>query len=512
MQNDDGLNLQSRTLIELKNCSIGTPEKTILTNLNWSLQTGQTWLITGANGCGKSAFTAALTGELPILPAQEGSSFNALSGSVVRLSFEEASTLIIDERARDDSDFIEGGLDSGRTPRDLLKTLLNTELPMENSVELQLYGIVPILDRGLKFLSTGEMRRTQLALALISKPALLILDEPFEGLDTASRAVLTQLFAAQAQQSDTHIILVLDSPHHIPDFITHVLTLGQGTICFSGTAAEFTLLSESQKNAVEQTRSRAQAVMEADLAQLLSAKTFVSQPAATLILMRDVSVEWSGRAVLRNINWTLRKGEHTLVRGPNGSGKTTLLELITGDNPQVFRNDVWLFGQKRGSGETIWELKEKMGIVSYRLHLEYRMVGDIDVEGVLISGLHDSIGLYQERTAGEKELARQWLNLADMGSRAADRFSNLSWGEQRALLILRAAVKCPPLLILDEPCHGLDETHRAIVLDLLQKIAESGHSTLLHVTHNPEEVLPCERQILELRPGENPMYKLSTLP
>ena len=198
----------------------------------------------------------------------------------------------------------------------------------------------------------------------------------------------------------------------------------------------------------------------------------------------------------------------TALLGPNGCGKTTFLELITGDNMQVFCNDIKIFGKPRGSGETIWDIKQKLGIVSYRLHVEYRMVGGTSLRNVIISGFHDSIGLYEVPTDVEISAAEKWLALGGFEGRGSESFGNLSYGEQRAILILRAAVKCPQVLILDEPCHGLDEKTRRKILDLIEIIAESGTTTLLHVTHEPSEVLTCEKHILEFHPGENPMYRI----
>jgi len=188
--------------------------------------------------------------------------------------------------------------------------------------------------------------------------------------------------------------------------------------------------------------------------------------------------------------------------------RSTLLELITGDNHQVFSNEVYLFGKKRGSGETIWDIKKNLGIVSYRWHVEYRMVGGTDLESVIISGFKDSIGLYEQKTDVEIQIARKWLRLGGFEGREKESFGKLSYGEQRAVLILRAAVKNPKILILDEPCHGLDENYRQKILDLIETVAETGTTTILHVTHDPCEVLPCEKHILELRPDENPMYKI----
>ena len=227
----------------------------------------------------------------------------------------------------------------------------------------------------------------------------------------------------------------------------------------------------------------------------------------TLIEMNDVNVSWGDHAVLRHVNWSLRRGEHWLIQGPNGSGKTTLLELITGDNGQVFSNDVRLFGKRRGSGETIWDIKHRLGIVSYRLHVEYRMVGSSLLD-VIVSGFHDSIGLYKTPSDIEIDAAKKWLSLGGFAGRENETFHTLSYGEQRAILILRAAVKCPSILILDEPCHGLDEDFHQKILDLLEIIAESGTTTLLHVTHEMSEVLKCEHHLLELLPTQDPMYRI----
>ena len=139
------------------------------------------------------------------------------------------------------------------------------------------------------------------------------------------------------------------------------------------------------------------------------------------------------------------------------------------------------------------------------------MLGGTSLENVIVSGLRDSIGLYGAATDLEASAARKWLKLGGFEGRESENFGDLSYGEQRAVLILRSAVKSPEILILDEPCHGLDENYREKILQLMEKIGEGGTTTMLHVTHDPEEVLECEKHVLELRPGEEPMYRLITL-
>jgi molybdate transport system ATP-binding protein len=314
------------------------------------------------------------------------------------------------------------------------------------------------------------------------------------------------------------IILCSDRYADIPAPVNSVLEFYDGKISFCGSRNDYETLVETRKKEssadTESERSEFKSAAREFSKEMLiqdSGKPHNSQEAAqneTLIDMHNVNVAWGDNHVLKNLSWRVTRGAHWFIRGPNGSGKTTLLELITGDNMQVFSNDVFLFGKKRGSGETLWDIRKKLGIVSYRLHLEYRMVGGTTVEDTVVSGFHDSIGLYEPKTDLEKIAAKKWLSIAGFSGRENDSFSSLSYGEQRAVLILRATVKNAPILILDEPCHGLDEDARTMILDLLETVAEEGGSTMLHVTHDPDEMLTCEKNILELCPGESPMYRI----
>jgi molybdate transport system ATP-binding protein len=292
--------------------------------------------------------------------------------------------------------------------------------------------------------------------------------------------------------------------NEIPQTITHVIEFSNKEVSFCGERKDYEIILQKRKAESENQIEKQKQDFEKELNQTLQ-ETFVlqneksdSEDEEILVEMKNVNVGWDGRLVLENLNWTLKKHEHWLIRGPNGCGKTTFLELITGDNKQVYSNDIWIFGIKRGSGESIWDIKKRLGIVSYRLHVEYRMIGGISLQNVIISGFRDSIGLYGEATDVEKDAAKKWLKLGGFFNRENELFSNLSYGEQRAILILRAAVKCPEILILDEPCHGLDEENRRMILHLLDLIAENKTSTLLHVTHDMNEVLKCEKHILEM--------------
>ncbi len=517
--------MTGETLIEFRDCRIGSAMDPALPSVTWKMEAGESWIVTGPNGGGKSAFAAALAGTMSAEANEGGAVRNLFAGKAVIVSFEEAAALLVRERESDDSDFTEGGVDEGRTARAYIaSSARNFAAPLETHPAVVACGAAPFLDRGLKRLSTGEVRRTLLARALAAEPELLVLDEPYEGLDAASRAalagILDGLAAAGARgavdgKRPPALVLVADRWEHIPAAADRVVELRDRSIAYCGSREGYERLVAERKP-TEAEESAARAALDKELAEAeIETERFAGGPREAaggdaLVEFNDVVVEWSGRRVLDGVRWRVDRGEHWLIKGPNGSGKTTILELISGDNPQVFRNDVRLFGLRRGSGETIWELKERMGIVSYRLHLEYRYMDDASLEEVLISGLHDSIGLYREAGDAERLLARRWLELAGFAERGAERFGTLSFGEQRALLVARGAIKGPELFILDEPCHGLDEEHRDRVLALLESIAARGRSTLLYVTHDPAELIPCIRNTLELRPGQSPMWAIST--
>ena len=533
-----------KNFISINECRIESSRGTLLENVSWKMRSKEAWLVVGANGSGKANFLNALAGNgARFVPNKDGAFFsNAFENSAEIISLEKAAALIEEERANDESEYVEGGVDHGRTARVFLcegilgkkiqrQTNGEFEIPetgarLENFPEVKLCGIENILDRGLKYLSTGEIRRTYLCRALLGKKRLLILSDPFAGLDAQSRKILLDFFdgiatrqlknSCEESGAFPRIILSMERFNEISESINCVLEFSKNAISFCGSRREYEeILSQRQKensdfrekNKIEFKQTVQNLVAENSAENFSDEKNSAEK---ILVEMRGVNVGWGEHRVLRDLSWTLRRGEHWLIRGPNGSGKTTFLELITGDNMQVFCNDVKIFGARRGSGETIWDIKKRLGIVSYRLHVEYRMVGQ-NLLGVIVSGFHDSIGLYEAASDVEIAAAKKWLALGGFSGRENEQFSNLSYGEQRAILILRASVKSPEILILDEPCHGLDENFRQKILDLLETIAESGTTTLLHVTHDPSEALACEKNILEFLPNENPMYKIIEL-
>ena len=471
-----------------------------LTIADLTLRAGESWAFVGTNGSGKSALARALAGELNLLKGEYQSDFTRLT----RLSFEQLQKLVSDEWQRNNTDLLSPGEeDTGRTTAEIIQDEVKDPARCQRLAEQ--FGITPLLNRRFKYLSTGETRKTLLCQALMSEPELLILDEPFDGLDVQSRAQLASLLASLNQQGYT-LVLVLNRFDEIPDFIQH-----------AGVLADCNLTETGEKTALLKQALIAQLAHSEQLDGITlpepdaPSARHALDPHQPRIVLRDGVVAYDDRAILNHLNWTVNPGEHWQIVGPNGAGKSTLLSLITGDHPQGYSNDLTLFGRRRGSGETIWDIKKHIGYVSSSLHLDYRV--STTVRNVILSGYFDSIGIYQAVSDKQHKLAQQWLDILGMDNRVADApFHSLSWGQQRLALIVRALVKHPTLLILDEPLQGLDPLNRQLIRRFVDVLIGEGETQLLFVSHHAEDAPACITHRLEFIPdGEHYRYLLSKI-
>ena len=456
--------------IVLDNLSVDFDEHFQLQHLNWEVQSGQHWVITGGNGAGKSALIAALTGTVNIISGQ----LQGLPERIGVVSFAAQEALINQERQKDDADILDV-ISIGTPVRNIIfDDCLD---PQTAQKMITKFALDYLLDRAFRKLSTGESRKVMLVRALSCKPQLLLLDEPFEGLDIDTFALLQDYLQELALQ--VPMIMVLNRFDEIPAFITHIAYMEQGQ-----------LLHQIDKQDTEAYNN---------LYQLLHLKTTeLSVPACDplssipkldpsqpLVRLTDLTIKYDEFVLIDKLNWTIEPNQHWQLSGPNGAGKTAVLSIITGDHPQCYNNDILVFGFQRGQGESIWQIKQFIGYVSTALQWEYRV--QISLRNVIISGFYDSIGLYSKASDRQKSIADQWLALLGMSDRADQPFQKLSYGDQRLLLIARAMVKHPPLLILDEPCLGLDDINRQLVLALIEKICAGSETAVIYVNHHPQD-------------------------
>ena len=465
--------------IRLDGLSVDFDGRFRLEAIDWTLRPGEHWLVVGPNGAGKSALAAALAGEGTVVAG----TLDGLPGRVAHVSYEAQDALIAAERRKDDADLLDV-VSEGTPVREMLA--VEGGDPALAAELAGAFGLGALLDRAFRKLSTGETRKLLLARALSRRPELLILDEPFDGLDAASLARLQDHLGELA--AGTRTVLVLNRFDEAPDFVTHVAWVEGGRL--AATAARGDGAAFDEIGRLLHLKTDDLELPSADPVDRLPPL----DPDAPLADLRGVSVRYGETVIFEGVDWTIRPGEHWQLTGPNGSGKTALLSLITGDHPQCYVNDITVFGHRRGSGESVWEIKRFVGFVSSALQWEYRV--STSVRNVVLSGFHDTIGVYSRSTDAQRRVADEWLALLGMTDRADAPFAGLSWGDRRLLLIARAMVKRPPLLILDEPCIGLDERNRRLVLALVERICAGEGTTVLYVNHHAgDRVAGIERHL-----------------
>jgi len=460
-------------VIHLHDLSVDFDGRFQLNDISWTIQPGEHWLVVGANGSGKSALAAVLAGEGTRLSGD----LSGLPDRVALVSYERQAELIEAERRKDDADILD--VVSEGTPVSEIIDAVCSDADLAQTL-VDALGLRPLMGRAFRKLSTGETRKVMLIRALTSEPDLLVLDEPFDGLDHDSLLWLQDHLHTLAET--VPIVMVLNRLDECPEFMTHIAYVDDGRLPHQVSRADERGVAELYQ--LLHLKTSDLEIPPADPAAQLS----TLDPAEPLVQLTGASINYTDNMVFEDLDWTIEASQHWQLSGPNGSGKTCLLSLITGDHPQCYVNDIKVFGFQRGTGESIWQIKQFIGYVSTALQWEYRV--STGLRNVIISGFYDSIGLYSKATDMQKAIADQWLGLLGMADRADEPFTGLSFGEQRLLLIARAMVKHPPLLILDEPCLGLDDMNCQLVLALIERICTSSETTVLYVNHRPGDRIP----------------------
>ncbi|GDY26983.1 ABC transporter [Agarivorans sp. Toyoura001] len=450
---------------------------------HWELAVGQHWAIFGHSGSGKSLFGAWLNGELS---AKRGEC-QGRPERVALVSLELQQALLENELAEDDSDFSDES-DAGHSVAELLA--ISGSDSQKISEVLEQCDLSHLLERGFRMLSTGETRRLMLARALLTDPQLLILDEPFAGLDIAHQQRLLQLLEVLSKYCQ--LVIITSRDEELPAAISHVAVLDE-----EGLSQQLTI-EQWQEHPERKMLERLAAKQSMAIVEALRQHQQQDIP-EPLFCITQGSVSYAGETIFSGLDWQISRGQHWQVRGPNGCGKSTLLNLIFGDHPQCYSNHIQVLGYQRGSGESIWQVKQRIGMVSAALHLQYRV--NCSAIEVVLSGLYDSIGIYQQPSELELAQARLWLQLFGMQALEKQYFKSLSYGQQRLLIIARAMIKAPSLLLLDEPCQGLDFLHRSTVINALELVAKNTLSHLVYVTHHQEDALPSIKHFVDFDDG-----------
>ena len=360
--------------------------------------------------------------------------------------------------------------------------LAGEDTPERRALQEHLYKLFHMeefLDEYIITLSSGELRKFQLTKTLFANPKLLIMDNPFIGLDAETRDQLKELLRILTIERDIEVMLVLSKTDDIPEFVSKITEISENS-----EISEYTGVSDYYDH---QQKVPAQVLSEEKRKAILNLPYHDDDyDCQKVVEMKNVSIRYGERTILKELNWTVMNGERWALSGQNGSGKSTLLSLVCADNPQSYACDITLFDRPRGSGESIWDIKKHIGYVSPEMHRSYKR--DLPAIRIVASGLMDSIGLYAVPNEQDYEKCRWWLNIFGIGHLAERRFLQLSSGEQRLVLLARAFVKDPQLLILDEPLHGLDLWNRRLTKDIIETFCQRRNKTMIMVTHYEAEL------------------------
>jgi len=334
-------------------------------------------------------------------------------------------------------------------------------------------------NRQLRTFSSGERKKEFLRYCIEQKPDFIIFDNPFDHLDQPSRVILAD--SLKDLTTEIAIIQILNRTVDVLDFVPNKALIKDNTF---------------ELHALVKTENHFKTLNTATIPKALEAHDFHE---SVLIKLQDVSVSYEDRKIINNISWTVKQGEFWQLIGPNGSGKSTILSLITGDNPKGFGQNLFLFGRKKGTGESVWDIKKQIGIFATSMTDLFQKSHTL--EQMILSGFFDQIGLYTEPTTHQKQIVTQWLEVIEMSNLRKKRFIDLSVGQQRVALIVRAVLKHPPLLILDEPVEGLDDENVDLVIQLINTIKQETNVSIIYVSHRIEKGL-APTSVFELLPAE----------
>jgi molybdate transport system ATP-binding protein len=499
--NTDKYDSRREWLVRLEGVTLRVRDRLLLEGTDWVIGSKQHWAVIGPNGAGKSTLVGALTGEVPIVRGKIHFNPTRLSPDrIARVSFAHQRRLAAQADRRDEARCFSRQHDF-QTVRQALRPAPVSDLreapefgPIADRLELQ-----GLADRPVRYLSNGEIRKVLIARALMGSPRLLILDEPFEGLDPANRRNLMDGFR-QWIGDRTRLVLVTHRLDEISDVFTHILAVRDGRVVYR---AERTAGMQPQR--IEKLYG-AGTVQSPDPPLTADGCRRRRRGAQTgpLVALKHVTVRFGHTAVLCGVNWTVNPGENWAVCGPNGCGKSTLLKLIFGELPQAYANEVRVFGRRRGRGESVWEIKSRIGYLSPEFQIRYRK--PIVALEVVLSGFFDSVGLYHRYTVRQRAAAENWMARLGICRLARQNFLALSQGEQRQVLLARAMVKRPSLLMLDEPCHGLDPRARQVILQQVDQLGRRPETHLIYVSHHAQEAPACLTHLFRFRPNGDGSY------
>ena len=467
----------TRKVIEIVDGVARHPDYRMAEPVNFVLYEGEQLAILGPNGSGKTKLVNTIIGRYPLLMNEVHYDFGEHNHRMVcenihymafRDSYGDTDTTYYYQQRWHSQD-----VELSPTVSEVMPAAGDDEFV---GALYRDFDIDRLMDKQMVMLSSGELRRLQLVKALMTQPRVLIMDNPFIGLDAPTREQLTSLLQRLIAERGLQLILVVSREEDIPGFVTRIASPNplpkRGLPNIAMPTVPLFIEGRAERSEAEGVTSAAR-----------------SESSVPIISFRNVTLRYGERTIFANLDWEVCQGERWALHGRSGSGKSALLGLVCADNPQSYACDISLFGRRRGTGESIWDIKRRIGYVSPEMHRAY--LKDLPSIEIVASGLHDSIGLYVRPRPEHIGICKEWMRVFGIEELAERTFMKLSSGEQRLVLLARAFVKDPELLILDEPLHGLDTERREMVRQIIDAWCERPEKTLIMVTHYPEELPSC---------------------
>lgn len=508
-------------IISIENGVCRMPQWRMAEPVNFELNRGEHIAIVGPNGGGKSMLVDIITGAHALLPMNpvrydfSPSKAKLVSDNIKYMTFRDSygtsdGTYYYQQRWNQNdidetpvvSDLLDEAFriaDTGMCRQTVYdKFLVRDETPEQEAARLaeeaaereqmhaelekvrtrlyEMFHLDLLLDKHIILLSSGELRKFQLTKTLLTNPRVLIMDNPFIGLDVNARQQLHDFLNVLSKETQVSIILVQSKSDDIPDFITHVYEVRDMRVGEKQTLEEYRAIAAATP----------EQVLSNDKRDAILALPNIPNKVDSVIEFNNVNIKYGARTILKELNLTVKRGQHWALSGENGAGKSTLLSIVCADNPQAYANDIVLFGHQRGKGESIWDIKKHIGYISPEMHRAF--LRDLPCIEIVASGMSDMNGLYVKPKPEQLDQCLFWMDMFGVKELADRTFLKLSSGEQRLVLLARAFVKDPALLILDEPLHGLDLINRRLVKDIIETYCQREDKTLIMVTHYQEEL------------------------
>lgn len=495
----------NNAILSIDNAALKLGSTSVFSGLHFTIRQGENWALVGESGSGKTALLQIIAGKFHLSSGSIRYYFHQLylgkhHHEDAHLTFHKPISFVESKHhfrnLSNTTDFYyqqrynSSDSDDTLTVEEYLKTIKPfSDISGYWDVRKVLLRLrLDILKtKQLIKLSNGETKRLLFAAALIKNPVLLMLDNPLAGLDEQTRAEFNSIIIDIIASGITVVMTI--SPFEIPAAISHVAVLKNGVIAKQTSVIDFdaSVFNSSGKGKLDRE----------ELAALLSTNTIPSHK--WIVRMENVNIKYDQKSILKNIYWQIKQGERWALLGPNGAGKSTLLSLINGDNPQAYANDILLFDRRRGTGESIWDIKNKTGFVSPELYQYFP--ADNSCLQVIESGFYDTMGLFRPSDPKKVTTALRWMKALEIAHYAHVLLKNIPASAQRLCLLARALIKNPTLLIFDEPCQGMD-THQQLHFKMLvDTICELSNVTLIYVTHYQHEIPDCVDKVLSLDNG-----------